>query len=254
MRPPDRHHRLTAGLTLLELVIALSLSSLLILGLVQITSAASAAGSLQRNQSLLQERARFAAGLLGRALWQAGFNPEPWNDEYSIVPLSPATADDVSARGDRLAVRAWSDRNCFDNRNPDEGPDGRPLFYLRESVFDLTADGHLAHLCRYGPSESEWVTQVRRQGLVPGIEAFQVLYGEDRDHDGLAERWVPAGQWDNPGQVLGVQVGLLVAGDDPVIEPATREFEVLDRQFAAAADGRPRQVIRIAAAIRGQLP
>jgi hypothetical protein len=191
-------------------------------------------------------------GILGRAVRQAGYRPEPWNSAYPDGALGDANLDGSSAAGDRLELRAWSDRNCFDNRNPDRDADGRPRFYLRESTFDLTADGSLTLTCRYGPALDSLTTQIPRQGVLPGVEAFQVLYGEDADGDGNIDGWLRAGQWADARNVLGVRIGLLLASDDAVAEPLNASFEVLDTALQAPADGRLRRLFDFAAAIRGR--
>lgn len=242
------------GFTLLELLLTLALTVLLILGLVQIVSATSTAGSLQRNQAQIQDHARFAIAVLSRAVRQAGYRPEPWNVAYGPEALTPQTANGVTATGDRLAVRSWSDLNCFDKRNPELDSEGHPRFYLRESVFDLSRDYGLTRLCRYGPNADVLTTQIQRQGMVSGVESFQVLYGEDGDRDGNVERWVTAGQWGDPERVVGVQIGLLFASEQAVVEPLTQEYEVLDAAATAAADGKLRQVFDFTVAIRGRTP
>lgn len=244
--------RSQTGLSLIELLLALALTALLVLGLVQIVAASSAAHRLQDNQAQLQDHARFAVGLLSRRIRQAGFRPEPWTPGSDTSMLTGDSADNVSPAGDRIGIREWSDRNCFDNRNPDRDPDGRARFYLREMVFDLNSTGNLALQCRYGPSDIELTTEIRRQGLVPGVESFQVLYGEDADHDGNVERWVPAGFWTDPGRVLGVRFALLLAAEDPVAEPAARRFNVLDSVIDRSADGRLRQLVEATVALRGR--
>jgi type IV pilus assembly protein PilW len=244
--------RAPEGMTLVELLVATALAALLILGLVAIVSAASEASLLQRNQAEIHDNARYVLDLMARSVRQAGFNPHPWDDAYSIEALSTDTADGGPGASDRLGVRAWSDRNCFDNRNPDLDPEGEPLFYIRESVFDLTGDRHLAHRCRYGPSPAELTTQIARQGLVRGIESFQVLYGEDEDGDGNIERWVAAREWSDPVHVLGLRIGLLAASKDKPAERAASEYQVLDVTESRPPDGRLRRVFGIAAAIRGR--
>jgi type IV pilus assembly protein PilW len=239
-------------MTLIELLIALSLAAFLVLGLVQMVAAASAAGRLQLNQAQVLDRARFAMGILGRAVRQAGYRPEPWNSAYADSALGVATLDGATAAGDRLELQAWSDRNCFDNRNPDRDADGRPRFYLRESTFDLTADGSLALTCRYGPAPDSLTTQIPRQGVLPGVEAFQVLYGEDADGDGNVDGWLRAGQWADARNVLGVRIGLLLASDDAVAEPLNASFEVLGTAVQAPADGRLRRLFDFAVAFRGR--
>lgn len=240
------------GLTLLELMLALALSGLLILGLVQIVSAASAAGQLQENQAQLLDRARFAASLLGTAVRGAGFRPQPWEAGYAVEAIGANSADAVSARSDRLTLRDWSDRNCFGNRNPEQDSEGHPRFFFREQSFDLNGSDHLTRSCRYGPGEADLVTQVRRQGVVPGVESFQVMYGEDADRDGNIERWVVAGAWNDPRGVLGVRVGLLLASANRVTEPAVREYDLPGGARVAVADGRLREVMELTFALRGR--
>lgn len=249
-------HANDVGFTLVELLLSLALASLLILGLVQIVAAASAAGGLQRNQAQLQEHARFATATLSRVVHQAGYRPEPWNDAFGVEALTAESGDGVSASSDRLAVRSWSDLNCFDNRNPSLDDVGEPRFYVRESVFDLSGDDNLTMLCRYGPDATELTTQVRRQGLVKGVESFQTLYGEDLDLDGNVERWVQAGQWSDARRVLGIRIGLLLASDDAVADsqaqPYNELLNILDAATAVPADGRLRQVVEFTVALRGR--
>jgi prepilin-type N-terminal cleavage/methylation domain-containing protein len=240
------------GLTLIELLIAVALTAVLVLGLVQVVSAAAAASSLQRNQAQVLDRARFVIGVLGRTARQAGYRPEPWSVTYDAAALADGNLDGATAAGDRLALRGWSDLNCFDNRNPDRDADGRPRFYIRESLFDLNSLGNLAHTCRYGPAPTELTTQIRREGMVPGVEAFQILYGEDGDGDGNVDAWVRAGQWADPQRVLGLRIGLLLAGDDAVADPAEQAFDVLDDARQAPADGKLRRLFEFAVALRGR--
>jgi type II secretory pathway pseudopilin PulG len=239
-------------MTLLELLIATLLTAILLLGIVQFASAAGAARQLQDNQSQLQDQARNVSRLIGDAISEAGFDPAPWNAAYALDDVFAGSTDAVSTRGDRLVVRSWSDRNCFDNLNGVAAADGRPAFYLRESAFDLNTEGQLTRSCRYGPSASDLTTQVRRQGKVPGVEGFQLLFGIDADGDGNAERWARAGDWAAPGQVLGVRVGLLLRGADPVAEPASVDHHVLDSVSSAPADGHLRLPLEFTVAVRGR--
>lgn len=241
-----------AGFTLLELMIALSLSALALLTIVQLVTSAGAATMLQDNQAILHDRMRYAERLLGRAVSEAGFTPQPWNSGFANTAVTGETADAVTTRGDRLVVRSWSDRNCFDNPNPDRDAAGNARFYLRQNRFDLNTSGQLTRQCRYGPSEGELVTQVRRQGLVPGVEAFQLLFGLDEDGDGAVERWARAGDWTDERQLRAVRAGLLLAGPDAVVGAKPESFNVLDATVRAKADGRLREVLEVTRALRSR--
>jgi len=240
------------GMTLLELVITMSLSAFLVLGLIQIASAASSSTRLQRNQAQIQEHARLATTALSRAIWQNGFTPQPWSELFPPLGLAENSLDNVSATSDRLAVRTWSDLNCFNNQNPDKDSSGNPLFYIRESVFDLNTSNGLTKLCRYGPSLSELTTQIRRQGFIQGVESFQVLYGEDDNLDGNIEAWVKAGLWVDPQNILGVRVGLLLSSQDAVTIAVSTRYDVLDSSVRKDADGKLRRVVQFTTTIRGR--
>ena len=240
------------GISLLELLIAMTLGALLLAGLIAIASSTGAASALQRSQAAVQDRARYAATTLARAVREAGFRPQPWSEDHPLRALGDGSADDVAHGSDRLVLRAWSDRNCYGNLNPERDAAGRPRFYVRERTFDLSGSDNLMLLCRYGPSADELATQIPRQGLVPGVESFQVLFGEDADRDGRIERWVPAGAWVGPDRVRGVRFGLLVRGDDAVQPTSRRNFTVLNASIRRGSDGRLRRVFAFAAAIRSR--
>ncbi len=215
-------------------------------------TASSSATRLQENQAILQDRMRHAERLLGRAVAEAGYSPRPWDPEYDFKGIAEGTPGSARPNGDRLVLRAWSDLNCFDNLNPERDAAGLPRFYLRENRYDLTASGQLARACRYGPSPDELVTQVRRQGMVPGIEALVLRFGLDADADGVVDHWISADELGEPTRVRAVQVGLLLAGPEAVTEAAVGSHAVLGRRIAAPADGRLRRVLELTRAVRSR--
>lgn len=198
------------GFSLLELMLVMALTSVLLLGLVELMSAGSAMSYRQDQQARLQQNARLAVDTIRQVIRPAGYSPEPWNPTWVLTDPLAGSADAVSASSDRLMVTRWSDRNCFDYRNPDTGADGRARYYRRETRLDLTSSGHLALQCRYGPTPDDMTMQINRQGRVPGITGLQFDYGEDRDGDGYVDTWSKAGDWLDPDSVLGVKVGLQV--------------------------------------------
>ena len=237
-------------MSLLELLVATALTAFLVLGLVHFVTAASATTLLQRNQGQIQDRARFAINRIVAAIREAGYRPEPWDETWALEGFTADTLDAVSSGSDRLSVRTWSDRNCFDNRNDATDADGNALFYIRETSFDLNSSKGLTRQCRYGPSLAEMTTQIRRQGMIEGVESFQLLFAIDADADGLAEEWVNAGAWDDPGQIRGVKVGLLLVSENTVVIRQPKEFAVLDTFKHVKADGRLRHVFQFTAAVR----
>jgi prepilin-type N-terminal cleavage/methylation domain-containing protein len=198
------------GYSLLELLIVLALTAALMLGLVQLMMAGTAASLRQDKQAQLQERARLAISLVRKAARPAGFTPTPWDATMVLDDPLDGSQDSVSTSSDRLVVTQWSDLNCFDYRNPDSDTSGTARFYLRETQLDLNSTRHLALQCRYGPTKDSMVTQIRRQGRVPGISGFQIEYGEDLDANGQVEYWSPAGSWSDSNAVRGLKISLTV--------------------------------------------
>lgn len=241
---PDRHN----GFNLMELLVAMALGAVLLTGLVQIVAGARNSFRLQESLGEVQESGRFVIDSLGNILRQSAYTPQPWLETDEPVGLTPDTADATSRHGDRLAVRTWSDRNCFGNLNPEVDAAGLARFFLRENVLELSASKSLLVTCRYGPEEARFVTQILRQGLVQNIDAFQVQYAEDIDADGLADRWVDGGAWNEEGTVLGLRIAVLIRSTESVVEPAPRVFSVLGDEFTAPADGRLRRVFNYAQA------
>lgn len=250
--PGSTRRRAQAGLTLVELLVALALTAILMLALVRYATAAGASHRLQDNQALFQDQARVVFRMLSTAIGEAGFSPAPWNPSTGTGDPFAGSLDGVTARSDRLVVRALSDRNCFENLNPETGADGRPAYFLREQSWDLNDDAQLTRTCRFGPDESTLVTQVRRQGRVPGVEAFRLRFAVDGDGDDNADRWVAAGDWSDPRQVLGVRIGLLLRGADAVVEPVAGVHDVLGVSVRSPADGRQRSVLEFTVAVRGR--
>ena len=105
--------RSNGGLTLVELLVAVLIAAFLIMGLVQIVMAARGSFQLQENQAEVQENGRYAISTLARLIRQTGFNPRPWSENFGPHGLTPETRDRVTTRSDRLAIRAWSNTNCF---------------------------------------------------------------------------------------------------------------------------------------------
>ena len=240
------------GVSLLELLMAMLIGAILLIGLVQIVAAARSSFLLQEGMAELQESGRFAIDSLAAVLRQAAYAPEPWQGAGDQVGLTSETRDAVSSKGDRLAMRTWSERNCYGSANTVTGTSGRPRFYLMESILTLSSSGNLAFTCRYGPTAGQLVTQVLNQGLLENLEAFQALYAEDLDNDGQADRWVKGGQWLDQSRISGLQIAVLIRSDQVVTDGTSRSYTVLDKVINAPADGKLRRVFTYSQALRGR--
>lgn len=235
-------HSNSAGLVLTELLVAGLVAAFLMLGLVQMAAATSRSLTLIESLSESQQGGRFAVEQVRDAIMAAGFHPEPWNSDTLELGITADTADGGAGESDLLVLRRHSDRNCFDRLNPALDGEGRPAFYLRESRFERSGSGNLAHTCYYGPDESALVRQINRSGLVQNVESFQALYLEDSDGDQRVDRRVRAGNWVASENVMGVQLGLLLATAEAVGQNDTTPLNVLDEAVTPPLDGRLRRV------------
>lgn len=240
------------GFSIMELLIAMFLSSLLISGVAVLTGSSVSAYRQQLAQGQMEESGRFAREALASHIAQAGFHPRPW--QGSLSALTTDSLNDTAITGDQLGLQRWSARNCYGNENPVTDTDGRPAFYLLQSRFRVNAKNNLAMTCRYGPDASNLTTQVNNFGIAAGVETLQALYAEDRDGDGDADGWVQAGKWADESRVLAVKVALLLASPRVSSGAAPGPVTLLDETFAVPADGRLRRTITLTSAIRGRLP
>lgn len=245
MRLHGRQVRRQAGLTLVELMVAL------VIGLV-VAAAAVAALLVARNgfttvdsTAQLRENARFSADLLQRMAVQAGFE-DVAERGFSVVPpaekppaiqgyddsiLAVDTAPTALADGSRSSgCGGVTDTSCvngsdilmirFWGTSPGADPavaDGSMINCAgvaepegterATSVFHIvrSAAGEPTLACTYREAGGAWKTMA----LVPGVEAMQVLYGVDNVVPGTA----PAGTTDSvPDRYLRASQ-LVVAGD-----------------------------------------
>lgn len=237
-----KERRTVSGFVLSELLVAGLIAAIVLLGVVQMASGASRALDLVESLSESQQGGRFAVDQLRDAVMGAGFDPAPWAGGSPQPGLLDASVDGGPGESDVLALQQLSDRNCYGNLNPVLDAFGQPEFFLRESTFERSASGNLAHTCHYGPEGGTQVRQINREGLVRRVESFQVLYAEDLDDDRRADRRVRAGAWATPDTVLGVQLGLLLATGKKVGDETPAPLGVLDETVTPRADGRLRRV------------
>ena len=241
------------GFTLMEVMIAMFLSSILISGIVQLLAGSLSAYRLQLSQSQLEESSRYARDVLMTHISQAGYQPEPWLNQ----PQFPALTDEALNRnlfqGDQLGLQRWSRHNCYGNENPLIDNDGQPEFHLLQTRFHVKTSNNLAMTCRYGPNAAQLHTQINNYGLVEEVESMQVLYAEDQNGDDIADRWVTAQAWHQESNIRAIKVALLLSTNQAFDQPAVAQITLLDESLTVPADGHLRKISSLTTAIRGRL-
>jgi len=174
--------RKAAGLSLIELMIAMVIGLILLMGLVQVMSASRAAYQLSTGVARTQENARFAVDFLQRDLRMAG-HMGCVNDQSHMAPESPGSTD-ASRQGMNLwfLTKAQRDARTFTALSGDTYP-------LR---FDMGVQGFEAQ--NTGPKDSvtltdgtpvagnanQWVpalpAQVAALSPIPGSDIVVIRY------------------------------------------------------------------------------
>ena len=262
-----------AGLTLVEMMVAMAVGLILLAGVVQIFASNKQTYRIQDATSRLQENGRFAVDMLRRDIRMAGFwgcnsnithvtsnlnNPGNYVD-ITLSGLSgtdgaagaPDTITLQGAYGTGLNVNshnqnaasfatlAGNDLQQFEiilvsdctqadisqisNANPAQSgsvvvntgvgvpgnatkppqyPPGSSIYHVRKVTYSIQngASGQPSLFLNEDGTDQE---------VVEGVEDMQILYGEDTDADGTANRYVPAGTAGlNMDNVVSVRVAL----------------------------------------------
>lgn len=243
----------TRGFSLMEILIAVFLSSLLISGIVQLLATSVSTYRLQLSLSQLEESGRYARDVLISHITQAGYQPHPWEPALQLPALTNESLNGNSNPGDQLGLQRWSSQNCYGNDNPAKDGTGQAAFYLLQARFRINTSNNLAITCRYGPDASQMTTQINNFGLVEDVESMQVLFAEDRDGDQVADTWVASQSWLQESNIKAVKVALLLSTQQPFDQTANQPMTLLDKTVIPPADGRLRRVNTLTAAIRGRL-
>jgi len=226
--------RIQHGFSLMEVMIAVFLSTLLMSGIIQLLGGSVSVYRLQLSQGQLEESGRYARDVLTSHISQAGYQPAPWQDQPELPALTDETLDGGLQPGDQLG-------------------DGQPAFHLLQTRFKVNANNNLAITCRYGPNASSLTTQINNYGLVEDVESMQVLYAEDRDDDKIADSWVTGQTWQQESNIRAIKIALLLSTRQPFDQPASEQITLLNETLSTPADGHLRTVSLLTSAIRGRL-
>lgn len=246
-----RPHR-QRGLSLVELMIALLLSTFIVLAMISLFLAGRASFLTQEQQARQQENGRFAWQLITNELHEAGYNAQVWDAPALGFPLTTATTDGGGLNSDQLELQYESDRNCFGLENPNteailQPPTGAtvtvPQYFQKVVRFFVdNATEQLVVTCSYGPVNGALVQEVNAP-VADGIENLQIQYGEDTNGDLSVNQWVNAGGWTNFGDVIAVRIAVVVATPEEfATEVDDQTFDLYSATTSAANDNRVRKV------------
>ena len=258
-----RHQR---GLTLVELMVALTIGLGIVLMAGRLLVLANGAYAAQAESGGVEDGGRFAIDLIGRAIRQAGAvdpdmlaDPAADNAPARLAGLDARTLSRATAGIDDPLAGAVNGSDVLAVRFPGDagvaidcagfpvaaGEEGWSIFYVARN-----GEGEAELRCKYRGA-AHWSADA----VVSGVDGFQVLYGVDTDDppDGTPNRYVNATGIDAldagfaglpPAEfnrrthwkrVVGLRVGLLLHGNRPTRTPGGARYDLLGTGYATAA-------------------
>jgi len=247
------------GFSLIELLVAITLSMILLAGVLQIFLNTKNFFRLETNSSQLHENARFIDLYLGNIIRLAGYRSPPVNAGFPEInavfngasAYISGTSDTNINNSDTLTVRYQGSGNGTGT------PDGSVRDCLNQPVdsntivtntFSLTNNNELQ--CQaLNPNAA--VTN-NTQVILSNIEGFEVLYGEDVNGDNAADRYVRANypflNWNN---VVSIRLMLLLRSEEQVsLHTPNATMNLLGQTFTPAASQYVRQSVNLTLLLR----
>ena len=317
--------QLQAGLTLVEIMIAMLLSAILLGGVAQIASGTKASYRTNEAVAQLQENGRFATEILARDIRMAdfwgcangidkvtnnlqvggtgyidftnggiggteggadpdtlilrgGFNSaigveSPYGpltssqikvstgnglNQFDIVMVSDCTSADVfqivnaqpSTSGELVHNTGAGEPGNYNPGNCSGGGNAQCLSKVYDGDASVYRVQELVYSIAPGAAGQPALFR-NNQELVDGIEDFQVLYGEDIDGSGSANRYVNADDVGDMNNVVSIRFALVARSYENNVA-ANQTYDVLGTTINAA-DNRLRQVYTSTIGVRNRL-
>ena len=233
-----------AGMTLIEIMIAMLIGAFLIGGVLQIFINTKQTNRMVENLSRVQENGRLALDLLGRDIRMTSF----WGCQ------TRPTGD--IAGGNDNAVNGDNIDNGTDNVTLKAAYATMPTGSCGTTVDKTTTyytDPTSTIIYTINNAVLQKNTNNQTNGLIEGVENMQILYGEDNNDDGWANYYVPAGNVVNWEKVVSIRVSLLIRSleDNLAARPLAYTY---NGATTTATDRRLRRVFTSTFAIRNRLP
>ena len=234
-------HSRESGLSLVEMMVALTIGLVLTLSVSTILSGSLQIFRVQGESARIQESSRFLMDTLGRQINQAGyaaistnytdtkisFSGTPVSGEHGVVATRTAERKNGS---DYMAVSFDASTDC--QGNPAASGTVQNEFYLNAKEELVCASGGGAP-----------------EVLADGVETFQVLYGVDADGDYSVDRYKAQPVYnadpvlDEWQKVRTVRVCVVVRALSKGTSPTAQQYQDCSGVTQTAPDSRLRRVL-----------
>lgn len=234
-------HKEQGGFSLVELMIAMLLGLILMIGVINVFLSSSQTYRLQEAMFRVQESGRFALDIMARDLRDAGFQ--------NVIPALPS----------RIIFRDLSIQ-AVEGLAPAAPLPAGVLATVTSEILRIPANGSVSGggVAYYVAPDAAAgnVSALFRNGnaVVEGVEGLNIQYGVDTSGDREADTYlaraaVGAGRWQD---VVAVRLNVLVASDQPNVVETAQAAPAL---FPAlnTADRRLYQVFTTTIALRNKM-
>ncbi|MFB9886622.1 PilW family protein [Balneatrix alpica] len=257
------------GLSLVELMIAMTIGLLLMLGVLEVLLSGRQTYMQTRALANLQESARFSQLFISDQLRHAGFNEDPIQSMSTAFPASNVPVANIWAAGQVVAGETNNANNADAILNGSDtvlvrlrGANPLGSNDLRDCLNQQVTAGESIVMRFFVDTAFTLQCEVqgyvgtpannRTQPLVDGVEQMQVLFGVDLDGNGLISE--AAGEWltgaaltaravADRSNVSAVRLGLVVGSQIEVDRPAAAQaFNVFGRNINTVNSRRARQL------------
>ena len=243
--------KLHKGFSLVELMVTFLISSIVVIGIIQVFVSNRESFRVQTNLGRLQENSRFALTHLSRVVRLAGYQGDD-ADDWVLGPLSTGNGGLVPIDG---------------TNNDSNGSDTVTIFYMgsadgftKDCLGNTIGAGDVVgnRFSLNASNELQCATNLNggafggAVALLDNIEAFHVLYGVDTDSDGSANSYLPSTGVTDFEDVVSVRMSLLLLTADDNLAPLadTNNYVVVDETIAAPGDRRLRRVLLTTISLR----
>ena len=221
-------HSGARGFTIIEIMVAMAMTSVLLLGTATLFASSHRGGQVQTTVSGLSATGRFALDVLSRDLRMAGYRDSNWS-VGALSDVVEADERDAADGGDTVTVRYEAARDCN---------------------FDPAVGGMISN--QYGVIDG--ILNCNGQPLVNGIEQMQVYFGEDLNDDGSPNRFLPAGTAGlTMGRVVAIRLHVLVRSNTVEIATIPQPFYFDNQLRDAIDDGQIRREYSVTVAVRNPI-
>lgn len=247
-----------SGFSLIELMIAMTLSLMLLGAVIQVFLSSKLTSELSDDISRIQENGRFSLEFLSRDIRMAGYSAVESHRETANVfndackDFNPCTSNGAGTSSDRIALTLNPEADASGAETDCTGAAVNADDLIANVYFVETdeATGISSLMCRgFNITNNDW--NAAQQPLVDGIDNMQILYGI-HDNGGTADgsntsqvrRFVDAAAVTNWGNVRSVRLGLLASAGTETgsADSKARTYALLDAPQISITDKHTRQI------------